>query len=610
MITSLVSRLKFRTLNLSVLTLLFMLTARPVSAKESLLGIPYTMPGQEATIMLYTATQPEKPRGKDLVLLSMSAGTGFGIYAYVFRLQKVLSESMATPIPTKTIMLGISEEAATVKRIFNFPSGPDDILILEDEGEESTEDIEVKDFSSLPRVPEAQKWLLGSRLTVGLVNDELETLIATKDLYKVPYAFFNTLHHSENLDDAAALEVEYQQLTATLLSTEILDLETSFRSLHAGYIEAMREYGNSLNDKFFPAGYPIQSNLSREFGLRKYKIGLLLNQPDSPESHLDNLSRLSADELFALTGTTELKKALPFFLSGEYYFSYMHTLFANLQFIQTISLAANKRKLTLLMKMTASDFEDPVVIDALRKVNITDVKFWSAKSGQQEFDLRESPQDKHQFQISVLNLFPTPEPLTNALAHFSKPVVGTTGELSLFTVLSMGKLPLHEWMILQRYLNGEFAKIADEHSLKSLNDFFRFFSPEKKANALKQVLKEPSSIKTFTEVLTAKYNASPFLKKLVEMTFVDDSPLWKAVADIDEAIEQSVVHTLPYKLQDIAWARMIARRIQDLGSEPDKEELEKAYEEIQSYAENIKTSLLREMLSEIPDNLSLVYEEE
>ena len=421
---------------------------------------------------------------------------------------------------------------------------------------------------------------------------------------RVPYAFFNTLHHSENLEDGAALENEYQNLTASLLSSETLDLETSFRALYTGYVDDIREYGSALQYKDFPAGYPVQANLSREFGVRDYKIGLLLNKPKPASDYLSNLSLLSADELYALTGTRELEKALPYFLSGDYYFSYMHTLFANLQFIQTISLATNKRKLTLFVKMFPKDFEDQIVIDALRKINITRVNFWSKKSGTVEFDLRKSPQDTHGFQIKVINPFPTPEPLTQALAYFSKPVVGTTGELSLFFVLSMGKLPLHEWLILQRFLNDEFARIAKENNLGLLHDYFRYFSPGKKAGALKRILKKPEDIKAFTNILASEYNASPFLRKLIRMTFNDNSQLWQAIGQIDEAIKQDSIHELPEKWQDIAWTRVIAKKIQALSQLPEVDEIAEASEEIEAFVENIKTPLLRKILSDIPDNIS------
>ena len=38
----------------------FLLISRPLFAENALLGVPYTMPGQEATIMLFTATPARK----------------------------------------------------------------------------------------------------------------------------------------------------------------------------------------------------------------------------------------------------------------------------------------------------------------------------------------------------------------------------------------------------------------------------------------------------------------------------------------------------------------------------------------------------------------------
>ncbi|WP_145912417.1 hypothetical protein [Endozoicomonas montiporae] len=537
--------------------------------------------------MLYTATQPEKPQGKNLVLLSLSGGTGFGIYAFVFRFQEVVNEGRKKPIPFKRIMYGEAEEAEAVKRIFDFPSGPDDMLLLMDD--ESQENIHNTDI--------ARSWVKSSRQTIALVNDVLYKLIPENEIHTIPYSFFETLHHSEYLYDVKSLDEEYQKLTLKLLSEERLDIETSFRSLFSGYVESMTDYGKSIHHKIVYPGQPMQAGIAREFGLRSHKIGLLLNKPDKPSNYLKHLSVLSDDELLALTGQTNRKKALAFFVSGNYYYSYMHTLFANLQFIQTLSLATNKNRLTLIMKMKAEDFEDPAIIDALRKVNITHVKFWSEKSGEVEFDLRPAQQDKHGFQIRVVNVFPTPEPLAQSLAFFSQPVVGTTGELSLFRVLSMGKLPLHEWMILQRFVNDEFARIAKESGLETMHDYFRYFSPGKKASALKRILKEPSTISTFTNSLTTRYNASPILRALVEQTMDGSSELWLAISKVDEAIEQNTIHELPPKWQDIAWLRQINKTFQQLTESSGQDEIEAAMQDIRIYKDNIKTSLLKEILN-------------
>ena len=66
-------------------------------------------------------------------------------------------------------MIGASDEAATVKRIFNFPEGADDILILGDEGIETPADLIGYDPFARTGVADARKWLLNSRLTIGLV---------------------------------------------------------------------------------------------------------------------------------------------------------------------------------------------------------------------------------------------------------------------------------------------------------------------------------------------------------------------------------------------------------------------------------------------------------
>ncbi|UYM18356.1 hypothetical protein [Endozoicomonas euniceicola] len=576
-----------------VLLFFFLLLHRHAFAENSLFGIPYTMPGQKVAIMLYAATQPEKNRGKDLVLISESAGTGFGIYAFLFRFQEVINEDRKKPIPFKRIMLGITEEADTVKRIFQFPADSNDLLLFMDEDLEESPLNEEK----------ASRWIQNSRQTIALVNDVMGDLVPDGKRFRVPYSFFETLHHTENLTDIFDLDKEYQSLTRKLLSTETLNLEKSFKNLSLEYVKEMIEYAKDISEKEVNTYTPLQANLAREFGLRSHKIGLLLNKPGERSDYLKQLDLLSEAEIYALTGQDNRKKSLSFFQSGDYYYSYMHTLFANLQFIQTISLASNKKKLTLVMKMKAEDFNDSVVIDALRKVNITRVNFWSNQSAGLTFDLRPTRQDKHGIQINVVNLFPTPELLAQSLAYFSQPVVGTTGELSLFRAISMGKLPLHEWMILQRYLNDEFARIAKDNNQKIMYDYFHYFSPEEKANALRQLLKDPSIIKAFINTLTTQYNASPVLKGLIEQTIDDNSQLWQAISKIDKAIEEESVQQLPEEWQDIALLRQINIWFQALSISYGTDDINEATKEIRSYSDKIQTPLLKEMFSEIHNKL-------
>ena len=66
-----------------------------------------------------------------------------------------------------------------------------------------------------------------------------------------------------------------------------------------------------------------------------------------------------------------------------------------------------------------------------------------------------------------------------SLFHYSNPVVGVTGNSSLFEVISLGKLPLYDFnMDIQFYVNSDMA-IYTEGEL--LNFFDNYINPEEKA---------------------------------------------------------------------------------------------------------------------------------
>ena len=180
----------------------------------------------------------------------------------------------------------------------------------------------------------------------------------------------------------------------------------------------------------------------------------------------------------------------------------------------------------------------------------------------------------------------------------------------------MGKLPLHEWMPLQRFLNDDLADAADTASLSLVSNYFRTYKPDIKARHLQQLLDKPEDIQAYIEHIKREYNASPMLGHLIRQTLNNKSPLWQAVKKAEAELQSSTDFTVsdiePKDLRDIVLARRYVQLIRRLSkdvdngvvSRGDSETLSRTQEELLTLAREISNPLLQETMSKSAKSLS------
>ncbi|MGY0216453.1 hypothetical protein ACWJJH_03580 [Endozoicomonadaceae bacterium StTr2] len=536
-------------------------------AGGKLLGIPYASDSQYRAILYYIASLPPGPVGSDIVMVPNSSTFGFGIYEFHFRLEDILQEDAAKPWPIKRIVMTEEKEVAAVKRIFDFPKTDYDLLLLEDDDEDA--EVLLSADNAPETVQQALQWIRDSGLIITLVNELEDELLDYPEIHHKPYLFINTLLHLEDLDKWDLIEAEYEAMTAAIFSGSTLSMAESFRHLGGKeFTDLQYETYSSLANQpavFFINRALLTDTLASEFGVRSHQIGFLLNNPHSAQFYLNHISLMSDELWLALYGTSDPLEGMRMLQQQPPYFSYMHTLFSNLQFLQTLVLAADTPEITVIMKLEPEDFEDPLVAEALAKVNVGTVSYWSAKSGERNFSIQAvEPSQQSEVKLRIINPFPLDSRLFQSLGYYSQPVVGTTGELSLFRMLSMGKIPFHEWMTQQRFLNQDLADVARAAGTPILAEFFELVEPAGKASALRRVLATPENMEAYLNYLRSRHNASAMLKSLIRATMEDDSLMWKGVAQIEAARATDAIQSLPSELHDLAIVRHIFSQIKKL----------------------------------------------
>ena len=349
------------------------------------------------------------------MLASESGGTGFGIYAFHFRLEEVLNSLDKKTLPIERIMIGDYDEKSSVKRVFNFPSRSRDMFLPADQ----------KGNVNKALLTQAAARLKTSRLTVSIVNDVFDELIEAGNGIDDPYLFLGTLNHTaRSVED---LHQHYVSILETLNTNPPLNRQRSFKSLNVKFKDYFKKLSEFAIEENGAVGDAAQEMfMARSFGLRPENIGLLLDIKSSPteQEQLRHLERFSSRELEALTGSPDQGNGLAEIQKGEIYVTYMHTLYANLQFIQTLTQARPKQQMTMVMKMQGDEFYEPLVQDALRQVQVSKVTYWSEQSGYRLYKTGYEGSDG--IELRVVNIFPANENALHALAYFSQPVVGTT----------------------------------------------------------------------------------------------------------------------------------------------------------------------------------------
>ncbi|KEQ13788.1 hypothetical protein GZ77_16020 [Endozoicomonas montiporae] len=222
----------------------------------------------------------------------------------------------------------------------------------------------------------------------------------------------------------------------------------------------------------------------------------------------------------------------------HFYTGYFHTLYAKLLFIHSITSSDKKSDMVLMMPLTFNDLEIPAVVESLKSLSAAKIHYWNGDYWKsiKKTETAYLASEAYQRSIVIMNPFPLDHKIYLELLKASgpMPVAGSTGDHSLFEVISSGRLPFHEYMPYQRMVNENLASAAGSSSIKM---FFSARGYLNRARALRQLKKHPELIQSYLMRLNQKYNATPFLIEMVKQSINNDSSLWAAIRWADQRLE-------------------------------------------------------------------------
>ncbi|WP_152558857.1 hypothetical protein [Endozoicomonas numazuensis] len=362
------------------------------------------------------------------------------------------------------------------------------------------------------------------------------------------------------------------------------------------------------------------------FGFGLYDIGFihdkslaekpLYSRHESPSSWLNDLLTVSPDLLEALTGKAIQSEAIHAIAEkSDYYLGYMKRLPGQLSFIQSIGLARSEAKLTFVMPISTDDLQNSEMVQGLKQANIATVKLWSTDNGWQDF-VYDNDQKKGRT-ITIINPYPLPQQQLEALTFFANSIVGSTGDHSMFSTISMGKLPFQETVEHQPYLKRTLLSLAEREEIKA---FYRSSNPSEIAESIVSLEANPVWIQTFTQSLIDQYSSNELITQMIETGIEPSQAIKQLLSSIDalsqgSEIDQEVfIQGLGEDEADIARLRLIFNHIKQreqatdyLPLTMDKEGGDHSIAFLKKHRDSLNSSYLQYFLNEVIRDFTIKF---
>ncbi|MET4693517.1 hypothetical protein [Endozoicomonas lisbonensis] len=534
-------------------------------------GIPTSLQGQKDALLLYASLLTPSDPSKTWITLTTEGKDGMGNFSYVMSFSGLLEKALPG-IPLQRIMGGGAEKKKKVARIFGYPSKTSDFWFSSDPDPHLP--TEMTEYSE--RVEQSQavfSFVIAPPNPSDPPND-LDPLF-DKD---VSWMYFMEIHSPGG--NPQIHMAHYHEMMASIPFGHQLTVEQSLSVYSSEPIEAAFTVDES-EDSYLSGDYlSLDTPLAPSFGINKKNIGLLLNKkPEIPgrysfkSAHAlmpDGLSQ-AVDQLLK-TDERLLRRQESAQETMHFYTGYFHSLYGKLLFIHSLAGMAPDADMMLMLPLNSEDLEIPAVVESLQAIPADRLHYWNGRDWQtikqpDDNPLVTSASPKARRSIAIMNPFPLDREIYLELQNASGPVpvAGSTGDHSLYEVISSGRLPFHEYMPHQGAVNRDLAKVAGSPAIKA---FFTAVGNRQRAKALQQLKQQPELVELFLLRLYQEYNATPFLIALVQQTLDRNSELWTLIQTADQRLE---AETWPVKpatsdIEAIGYGRAIIRLLREMVS--------------------------------------------
>ena len=534
------------------------------ASANNLSGIPTSLQGQKDALLLYASLiAPSNPRNK-WITLTTEGYHGMGNFSYVMSFSGLLEKALPD-ISLQRIMGGGEEKKSKVAQIFDYPSKDRDFWF---------------DAEASPYLPAE---MTGYSQRVEQSQAVFSFVIAPPDLDPlfdkgISWMYFREIHSPGG--NPQIHMARYHEMMASIPFGHQLTVEQSLSVFSSEPIEAAFTVDAS-EDAYLSGDYlSLDTPLAPSFGINKKNIGLLLSKkPEVPDRYsFKRVNALMPDGLSQVVDQL-LKADKRLFKRQEskqeamhFYTGYFHSLYGKLLFIHSLAGMAPDADMMLMLPLSSEDLEIPAVVESLQAIPADRLHYWNGSDWQtikqpDDNPLAPSASAKARRSIAIMNPFPLDRDIYLELQNASGPVpvAGSTGDQSLYEVISSGRLPFHEYMPHQGAVNRDLAKAAESSTIKA---FFNAVGNRQRAITLQQLKQQPELIELFLSRLYQEYNAAPFLIGLVQQTLDSNSELWTLIQMVDLRLE---AETWPVKpatsdFEAIGCGRAIIRLLREMVS--------------------------------------------
>ena len=504
------------------------------ASANSLYSIPTSLQGQKDALLLYASLiEPPNFQNKQITLTT-EGYYGMGNFSYVMSFSGLLKKALPD-ISLQRIMGGGEEKKEKVAQIFDFPSKDSDFWF---------------DTEASPYLP-AEMTEYSQRVEQS--QAVFSFVIAPPDLDPLFDKGINWMYFREILYPGGNPQTHmarYHEMMASIPFGHQLTIEQSLSVFSSDPIEETFTV-DEREDSYLSGDYhSLDTPLAPSFGINKKSIGLLLSKtPEMPDRYsfktvnasMPNDLSQAVDQLLKadkrLLNRQESKQEPMHFYTG-----YFHSLYGKLLFIHSLAGMAPDADMMLMLPLSSEDLEIPAVMESLQAIAADRLHYWNGSDWQtirqpDDNPLTPSAAAKTRRSIAIMNPFPLDREIYLELQSASGPVpvAGSTGDQSLYEVISSGRLPFHEYMPHQGAVNRDLAKAAESSIIKA---FFNAVGNKQRARTLQQLKQQPELIERFLSRLYQEYNATPFLIGLVQQTLDSNSELWTLIQRVDPRLEK------------------------------------------------------------------------
>ncbi len=249
---------------------------------------------------------------------------------------------------------------------------------------------------------------------------------------------------------------------------------------------------------------------SRRFhvGVGRDNDGIFINSRLLKKAQEKEGASFHSDYQNLIARNPQLGEILSNVREGGYYMSYMHKFHKLLEFITMAAFIDGEKETTVLTNIDIARFRKEMFFN-ISEHKIKEIVYQDLqKEGYRQVLSSGRSEGKT---VSVIRLPAIRDPDQYAsLVYYSSPVVGVTGNSSLFEAITLGKLPFYEFNTDSHLLvNRDLAKLTGE----GLHGFFSpFYRPKRKAKIVK---KHADSIREWSDkIIKSKSFNKRFIRAL------------------------------------------------------------------------------------------------